>query len=1059
MLNWVIDFSLRHRSLVILCTLALAVMGGISLRYLDIDAFPDTTPVQVQINTNAPSLGPEEVEQQITFPIEQVISGLPGLKQLRSVSKFGLSQVVVTFQDGTDIYFARQLINERLSSAEIPEGIERPKMGPVATGLGEVFHYTLTSKGYDFSTLQEEERVKQLTELRTIHDWIVKPKLRTVKGTAEVNSWGGYEKQYQVRIDPDRLIKYGMTFDEVIEALETNNRNVGGGNIRQASEMLLVHGVGRTVNIEQIKNIVIHAKDGVPVRIRDVAEVQIGHEIRRGAVTANGRGEAVLGLGFMLMGENSHEVTWDLKNTLEEIRAILPAHVDLQTVYDRTELVDHVIHTVRNNLFEGGLLVISVLFLFLGNLRAAMIVAMAIPLSMLFAFSGMLRFGIAASLLSLGAIDFGMVVDSSVVMVENCVRHIAHGDSRTRNHLDVIRDAAVEVRRPTMFGELIIMIVYLPILTLEGVEGKLFRPMALTVIFALAGSMILSLTLMPVLASLLLPKRIEEREPLLMRIAHRIHAPILRFSMHHKFAVIGFAAGVLVVAYGMIAPNLGSEFVPRLSEGAIAINVVRLAGTDLDESIRYNTQMEKAILAAFPNEVRHVWSRIGTAEVATDPMGTELTDVFITLKPRDHWTHASTQAELTELIQKELRTLPGQRVAFTQPIEMRINEMISGVRTDVGVKLFGDDFEVLVAKAEEIERVLKSIPGIADASTEQVTGQPILQIQVNQDQIARYGVPAKTVLDLVESIGSKPVGEVVEDQLRFPLVVRLPEAVRSSPASIGNMLVATPSGERIPLSRLATVKVIQGPSTITREWGQRRITITCNVRGRDMGSFVAEARQQIAEKVQLPQGRYHIEWGGQFENYERARHRLMIVVPLAALLIFALLYMTYHNFVDALRVFTGVPFGWVGGIFALWLRDMPFSISAGVGFIALSGVAVLDDMILVSYIRQLREKGLALDEAVTQAAITRLRPVLMTTLVASLGFVPMAFSTGMGAEVQRPLATVVIGGVIGAMVMSLLVLRVLYLLFNAPIDRKSRDHDVHEHSRYEGREVGEMVPV
>ena len=1059
MLNWVIDFSLRHRSLVILCTLAFAVMGGISLRYLDIDAFPDTTPVQVQINTNAPSLGPEEVEQQITFPIEQVISGLPGLKQLRSVSKFGLSQVVVTFQDGTDIYFARQLINERLSSAEIPEGIERPKMGPVATGLGEVFHYTLTSKGYDFSTLQEEERVKQLTELRTIHDWIVKPKLRTVKGTAEVNSWGGYEKQYQVRIDPDRLIKYGMTFDEVIEALETNNRNVGGGNIRQASEMLLVHGVGRTVNIEQIKNIVIHAKDGVPVRIRDVAEVQIGHEIRRGAVTANGRGEAVLGLGFMLMGENSHEVTWDLKNTLEEIRAILPAHVDLQTVYDRTELVDHVIHTVRNNLFEGGLLVISILFLFLGNLRAAMIVAMAIPLSMLFAFSGMLRFGIAASLLSLGAIDFGMVVDSSVVMVENCVRHIAHGDSRTRNHLDVIRDAAVEVRRPTMFGELIIMIVYLPILTLEGVEGKLFRPMALTVIFALAGSMILSLTLMPVLASLLLPKRIEEREPLLMRIAHRIHAPILRFSMHHKFAVIGFAAGVLVIAYGMIAPNLGSEFVPRLSEGAIAINVVRLAGTDLDESIRYNTQMEKAILAAFPNEVQHVWSRIGTAEVATDPMGTELTDVFITLKPRDHWTRASTQGQLTELIQKELRTLPGQRVAFTQPIEMRINEMISGVRTDVGVKLFGDDFEVLVAKAEEIERVLKSIPGIADASTEQVTGQPILQIQVNQDQIARYGVPAKAVLDLVESIGSKPVGEVVEDQLRFPLVVRLPEAVRSSPASIGNMLVATPSGERIPLSRLATVKVIQGPSTITREWGQRRITITCNVRGRDMGSFVAEARQQIAEKVQLPQGRYHIEWGGQFENYERARHRLMIVVPLAALLIFALLYMTYHNFVDALRVFTGVPFGWVGGIFALWLRDMPFSISAGVGFIALSGVAVLDDMILVSYIRQLREKGLALDEAVTQAAITRLRPVLMTTLVASLGFVPMAFSTGMGAEVQRPLATVVIGGVIGAMIMSLLVLRVLYLLFNAPIDRKSRDHEVHEHSRYEGREVGEMVPV
>ncbi len=1024
MLNWIIDFSLNNRSAVILAAVAFAVFGSVSMCHLDIDAFPDTTPVQVQINSVAPSLVPEEVEQQITFPVEQVLSGMPHLQSIRSISKFGLSQVVVTFEDGTNIYFARQVVNEHLGNVQLLPGIERPKMGPVSTGLGEVFHYVVTGKGDD------------ATELRTIHDWVIKPKMRTVKGTAEVNSWGGYEKQYQVRIDPARLIKHGLNFDEVIEAVERNNHNVGGGSIRQNSQMLLVHGIGRTVTAEQIKNIVVTAKEGVPIRVRDVAGVEIGHEVRRGAVTADGKGEVVLGLGFMLMGENSHEVTWSMKHKLDDIKTTLPSNVKVETVYDRTELVDHVIKTVRNNLFEGGLLVVVVLFAFLGNLRAAGIVALAIPLSMLFAFSGMLRFGIAASLLSLGAIDFGLVVDSSVVMVENCVRHIAHGDLAKRTKLEMVRDAAVEVRKPTIFGELIIMIVYLPILTLEGVEGKLFRPMALTVIFALLGSLILSLTLMPVLASLLLPKRIAEREPLLMRVAHRIHAPILRLCMHHKLLVIGFALCVLVVAFGMVAPNLGSEFVPQLSEGAIVINVVRLAGTDLDESIRANTKMEQAILKNFPDEVDHVWSRIGTAEVATDPMGVELCDVFITLKPRHPWKKARTQAELTDLIEKELRDMPGQRNAFTQPIEMRINEMISGVKADVAVKVFGDDFTTLVAKAKEIEKVLRMVSGNADLAVEQITGQPVLQIQVKQDEIARYGVPAKAVLDLVESIGSKPLGEIVEGQLRFPLVVRLPQNYRSSPEAIGSILLATPSGERIPLSRLADVQVVEGPSTITREWGQRRISVTCNVRGRDLGSFVAEAQRQVAEKVQMPPGRYHIEWGGQFEQMERARTRLIIVVPLAFALIFGLLYLTYRNIVDALRVFTGIPFAWVGGIFALWLRDMPFSISAAIGFIALSGVAVLDDMILVSYVRQLRARGLSLDEAVQRAAITRLRPVLMTTLVASLGFLPMAFSTGMGAEVQRPLATVVIGGVIGAMVMSLLVLRVLYLIFQIPTRSK-----------------------
>jgi len=1029
MLKWIIDFSLRHRFAVIVAALAAAAFGAVSMFHLDIDAFPDTTPVQVQINTVAPALGPEEVEQQITFPVEQVLSGLPRLEMLRSVSKFGLSQVVATFEDGTDIYFARQVVNERLGTAQLPAGIERPKMGPVSTGLGEVFHYVVTGKGDD------------VTELRTIHDWVIRPHLRTVRGTAEVNSWGGYEKQYQVRIDPARLIKHGLTFDDAAAAVERNNRNVGGGNVRQNGTMLLVHGLGRTANVEQIRNIVISAHDGVPIRVRDVADVEIGHEVRRGAVTADGKGEVVLGLGFMTMGENSHEVTWNLKRKLDDIKATLPRNVRVEGVYDRTELVDHVITTVRNNLFEGGLLVVAVLFAFLGNLRAAAIVALAIPLSMLFAFAGMLRFGVAASLLSLGAIDFGLVVDSSVVMVENCVRHITHGDLRRKSKLEMVRDAAVEVRKPTLFGELIIMTVYLPILTLEGLEGKLFRPMALTVIFALAGSMILSMTLMPVLASLLLPTRLQEREPILMRLALGLYRPVMRFSMHHKVAVIGFALCVLIVAFGLIAPGLGSEFVPRLSEGAICINVVRLAGTDLDESIRANTQIEKAVLAAFPDEVQHVWSRIGTAEVATDPMGVELTDIFVTLRPRSQWTKAHTQADLTELIEKELRVIPGQKLSFSQPIELRINEMISGVRSDVGVKLFGDDLPTLVAKAREVEAALRAVPGVADLAVEQITGQPVLQIRIRQDEIARYGVPAQVVLNFVESIGSKPLGEVVEGQVRFPLVVRVPEAYRAGPEAIGNMVIAAPSGERIPLSRLADVEVVEGPSTITREWGQRRITITCNVRGRDLGGFVAEARQTVAETVSMPPGRYHIEWGGQFENLRRARIRLLIVVPVTFFLIFGLLYLTYRNVVDALRVFTGIPFAWVGGLLALWLRDMPFSISAAVGFIALSGVAVLDDMILVSYIRQLRNQGLSLDHAVERAALTRLRPVLMTTLVASLGFLPMAFSTGVGAEVQRPLATVVIGGVIGAMGMSLLVLRVLYILFQRPFRSLPRTRD------------------
>lgn len=1019
MLNWIIDQSLKYRWIVIACTLGLVAAGLVSLSQLDIDAFPDTTPVQVQINTIAPALGPEEVEQQITFPIEQKLGGLPRISQVRSISKFGLSQVVIIFEDGTDIYFARQLVNERLSTVQLPQGLEKPRMGPVSTGLGEVFHYVVTGKGDD------------VTQLRTIHDWVVRPQMRALKGVAEINSWGGFERQYQVRIDPIKLGKHDLTFDQVAQSIRDNNQNVGGGVIDQGSAMLLVQGLGRTTTLEQVAGIQLAVKDGVPVLLGDVAEVLIGHEVRRGAVTADGKGEVVLGLGFMTMGENSHEVTWGMKNELEKIKARLPGNVVVETVYDRTELVDFVIDTVRANLFEGGLLVIAILFLFLGNLRAACIVALAIPLSMLTAFSGMLRFGISASLLSLGAIDFGMVVDSSVVMIENCVRHLSRGhESASRE--EIIRRAAVEVRKPTLFGELIILIVYLPILTLEGIEGKLFRPMALTVIFALAGSMVLSLTLMPALASLLLPRKLPDHEPWLFRLIKAAYVPILKATMRHKAAVIVFAAAMLYFAFGLIAPQLGSEFVPRLSEGALALGTVRLAGTSLEETVQTNTRVEKILLKAFPDEIRHVWSRSGTAEIATDPMGVELTDIFISLNPRKLWTKATSQEDLTVRIDRELRSIPGLKFAFSQPIEMRINEMLAGTRSDLAVKLFGDDLLVLKDKAQEIQKVMQGIPGVADLNVEQVTGQPVLQIKVKQDQIARYGIPARVVLDLVESIGSKPLGEVVDGQFRFPLVIRLPDSWRGSPEAVGAIQLPAATGERIPLSRVADIQVIEGPSTITREWGQRRIVITCNVRGRDLGSFVKDAQAAISRGITLPPGRYHISYGGQFEQLQRARLRLLLVVPLALILVFILLYATYGNVMDALRVFTGVPFAWVGGIIALWIRDMPFSISAAIGFIALSGVAVLDDMILVSYVRQLLQKGRSMEKAVEEAAITRLRPVLMTTLVASFGFLPMAFSTGMGAEVQRPLATVVIGGVLSAMVMSILVLRVVFVVFRWP---------------------------
>lgn len=1016
MLNRVIDWSLQHRFWVLLLSLLLVGAGVYATQKLPIDAFPDTTPVQVQINTVAPALSPVEIEQQITFPVEQVIAGLPRLHEVRSISKFGLSQVTAIFEDGTDVYFARQLVNERLQTVSLPAGSPRPELGPVATGLGEVYHYLVRGEG------------KTLEELTTIHDWVIKPRLLSVPGVAEVNTWGGERKQYHVLVDLARLLKYELTLDDVIAALRRNNLNVGGGNLVQAGELHLIRGISLTTDERQLGQVVIAAHEGVPIRVSDVASVEIGHEVRRGAVTANGQGEAVLGLGFMLMGENSHEVTRRLEARMAEIQGALPPGVRVEPVYRRTELVDQVIATVQQNLLEGALLVIAVLFAFLGNLRAGLIVAAAIPLSMLFAFSGMLRFGIAGSLMSLGAIDFGLVVDSSVIMIENSVRRLAE-EGGERSVLEVVRDASIEVRGPTMFGELIIMVVYLPILTLEGVEGKLFIPMALTVIFALAGSLILSLTLMPVLASLLLPRHVSERENLLVRGAKWLYRPILRGAIRLRGPVIGGAVLILAGSLG-IAARTGSEFVPRLSEMGIVINTIRLSGVSLEESVRYGTLLERKLLREFPHEVRDVWIRTGTAEVATDPMGIELSDVFITLQPRSAWKRAATQEELTAEIRAALEGMPGMRMVFTQPIEMRVNEMVAGIRADLGIKVFGDDLEVLRAQAAAVEAVVRSVKGSADVYTEQVTGQPVLEIHVDQDAIARYGVPAAHVMQVVEAMGTTPIGEVRQGQRRFDLVVRLAPEYRSDPAAIGRILIPTASGERIPLERLANLRQVEGPSTITREWQKRRIVVQCNVAGRDVGGFVEEVQRRLAAEVSLPSG-YHLSYGGQFEHLQRARTRLAIVVPLALALILILLHASTGSLRDSLLIFTGAPFAAAGGILALWARDMPFTVSAGVGFVAVSGVAMLNGLVLSSTIRRLAGEGVPFSDAIERAGLLRLRPVLMTALVAALGFVPMALNTGVGAEVQSPLATVVIGGVISDNILTLTVLPALYALFGS----------------------------
>ncbi|MEQ9617223.1 MAG: CusA/CzcA family heavy metal efflux RND transporter [Phycisphaerales bacterium] len=1023
MLTRLIEFSLKNRMLVILLFALASAAGVYRLTQLPIDAFPDTTPIQVQINTVAPALSPEEIEQQITLPVELSIGGLPGLQNVRSVSKFGFSQVVATFSDEIRIIDARQYVTERLSTVALPEGVGRPELGPIATGLGEIFHYIVRSDDPDRST----------EELRTIHDWVIKPELRKVPGVAEVNSWGGFERQYHVVVDPEALIKFGFTLDDVLEALRRNNANVGGGQLVTSGEARVVRGLARVSTLEEIEKIVVASSDGTPVLIRDIADVEIGSEIRRGAVSASGKGEAVLGLAFMLMGENSRVVTEQLRERLESLAPSLPPDVVVDVVYDRTLLVEKVIETVKHNLVIGAALVIVVLLLLLGNIRAGLLVAVAIPISMLFAVQGMYEFAIAASLLSLGAIDFGILVDGSVVMTEANLRSLKERQRElgrkltSTERLESIAESSARVVRPIVFGMGIITLVFAPVLTLEGIEGKMFRPMAWTFIFALIGALLVAVFLSPVLSYYFLPRRTKPKEGLISRAMTGSYGWLVGVAIRARWLVILVAIAMLGVA-GYRGSQMGGEFIPRLGEGSMVINTIRLAGVSIDESVRYNTRIEEELQAEFPDEIDHIWSRIGTAEVATDPMGIELTDIFISLTPRSEWTRADTQAGLVVEMETIVSQFPGVNMIFTQPIEMRMNEMVSGIRSDIGIKIFGDDFDELLRLADDVQRVLLDVPGVSDISVDQITGQPELAVRVDQARVARYGVAAREVLDFVEAIGGIRVGEVFEGQRVFPLVVRLPQSFREDVSAVESVRIPTEGGVAVPLTAMASVDQSEGSATINREWSRRLIRVQCNVVGRDPASFVEQARDAINSRISLPEG-YVLEWGGQFENLERARVRLSIVVPAVLLLVFFLLYFSLKSLRDVLIIYTCIPFAAVGAIFALWWRGIPFSVSAAVGFIALSGIAVLNGQILIVAIRDTLRSGLPKREAIVQAAKTRLRPVLATAITDAAGFVPMAISTGVGSEIQRPLATVVIGGIITSTLLTLLVLPVVGVLF------------------------------
>ena len=1013
-----IDLCLRYRFLVLALTILVAVLGIAALRRLTIDAVPDITPVQVQVLTRSPALGPVEVERYVTFPIEAAMTGIPGVSEIRSVSRYGISAVTILFEDGFNLYLARQLVNERLSAAikNIPPELAHPEMGPMTTGLGEVYHFTVEGDGYS------------LMQLRTILDWDIVFRLRAVPGVVEVNAWGGLAKQYHVDVDPAKLIAFGVTLEDVFKALQRNNANVGSGYIEHNQEQYIIRGEALVSSMKDLENIVVATKHGgVPIYVRTLAEVREGSMLRIGAATENGKGETVIGMVLMLAGVNASQVVKDVKQKIAEIQPSLPQGVRIVPFYDRADFVSRVIGTVEKNLIEGGLLVVAVLLLLLGNVRGGLIVASAIPLSMLIAFTGMVQAGISGNLMSLGAIDFGLIVDGAVVMIENIFRRLqGKGSLAGERRLSVIAEAAREVVRPVVFAVTIIILVYVPILTLTGIEGKMFRPMAITVMFALVASLILAVTLMPVLASLFL-REAKHDEPWLLRKIRAAYNPALDWAMRRPRMVAASALAIFALS-GAVYYFMGAEFIPRLDEGDITIQAWRLPSISLQESINSTSQVEQ-VLRRFP-EVKTVVSRTGSPEVATDVMGIELSDIFVILKPRSEWQTASTKEELiakmNEALQKEV---PGAGFGFTQPIEMRFNELIAGVRSDVGVRIFGDNLETLAQKGNEVAQALSTVRGAADVRVEQTAGLPMIRITIDRERLARYGLNAADVLDTVQATRvGKVVGTIFEGQRRFDLVVRLPEEVLGNPDVIATLPVANDKGRFVPLAQVADVRLDTGPSQISRKNVQRRIVVESNVRGRDLASFVAEAQKKVSQAVRLPAG-YYIEWGGQFEQLQEARQRLAVVVPLTLLAILLILYMAFGALRPALLIFLNVPLAATGGIFALALRGLPFSISAAVGFIALFGVAVLNGVVLVSYITQLRQEGRSIEEAVVEGAKTRLRPVLMTAMVASFGFVPMAMSTSMGAEVQRPLATVVIGGLVTSTLLTLLVLPTIYRWF------------------------------
>nr|WP_313658394.1 CusA/CzcA family heavy metal efflux RND transporter [Achromobacter ruhlandii] len=1038
MFERLIRFAIEQRWLVIFVTLGVAAIGVYNYTRLAIDAVPDITNVQVQINVGAPGYSPLETEQRITYPIETVMAGLPGLQQTRSLSRYGLSQVTVIFQDGTDIYFARQLVNQRLQEAResLPEGIT-PTMGPISTGLGEIYLWTVEAEP---GAKKEDGTPYTPTDLREIQDWVIKPQLRNITGVTEINSIGGFAKEYQVAPDTERLASYGLSLTDIMTALDRNNANVGAGYIERKGEQYLIRAPGQVRSIDDIRDVVLTAVDGQAIRIRDVAEVGIGRELRTGAATDNGQ-EVVLGTVFMLIGENSRAVSRAVSARIDAINKTLPAGIQAVTVYDRSNLIDKAIATVKKNLLEGATLVIVILFLFLGNIRAALITAMVIPLSMLFTFTGMVTYKVSANLMSLGALDFGIIVDGAVVIVENCVRRLSHAQEQqgrplTRSErFHEVFAAAREARRPLLFGQLIIMVVYLPIFALSGVEGRMFHPMALTVVLALLGAMILSVTFVPAAVALFIGKKVSEKENRLMLWARRRYAPLLDLALRRTPLVLA-AATLFVAVCGAIAARMGSEFIPNLNEGDIAIQALRIPGTSLSQSLEMQKQLETRLKQKFP-EIERVFARTGTAEIASDPMPPNISDGYIMLKPRDQWpAPRKTQAELLQAIQEEATRIPGNNYEFSQPIQLRFNELISGVRSDVAVKIFGDDNEVLNRSAAEVAQVLQAIPGASEVKIEQTTGLPVLTVNIDRARAARYGLNLADVQDTLGiAIGGREAGTFFQGDRRFDIVVRLPETVRESIPALGKLPIALPKADGqaqtayIPLSEIATFDLAPGPNQISREDGKRRIVVSANVRGRDLGSFVADAEAALAEKIKVPAG-YWTAWGGTFEQLQSAAQRLRIVVPAALLLVFGLLFAMFGNIKDGLIVFTGIPFALTGGVISLWLRGIPLSITAAVGFIALCGVAVLNGLVLLSFISSLRESGKPLDQAVREGALTRLRPVLMTALVASLGFVPMAIATGTGAEVQRPLATVVIGGIISSTILTLLVLPALYRLMH-----------------------------